>query len=123
MIFNNFSVITFRLVGNPSTSGKDAEKSQKFGFLTLFRTFSTMVHLNQTINANMASFVQEQLLNISIVYQLLEYTKFEGHTTNSKMVYCYRHLQKIANLANPEAHGDNPTSTPSIASFWSSITS
>merc|ERR1711974_501599 len=42
----------------------------------------------------MASLVQEQLLYISIVYQL---------------------------LANAQAHGDNPTSAPCIASFWIKI--
>ena len=34
-------------------------------------------HLEQTINADMASFVQEQLLDISIVYQLLVNTRSE----------------------------------------------
>ena len=31
-----------------------------------------MFHLKKTVNADMASLVQEQLLDISIVYQLLE---------------------------------------------------
>ena len=38
-----------------------------------------MFHLKKTVNADMASLVQEQLLDISIVYQLLGKAKSEDH--------------------------------------------
>ena len=46
--------------------------------LTSMRLFHfKRFNLNKTINADMASLVQEQLLNISIVYQHLENTESE----------------------------------------------
>ena len=68
-------------------------------------------NLNQTIKADVASLVQEQLLDISILYQRLQF-KSENHSTQkiSEM--------KKSNLSNSQADGDNPTSTPCIASLW-----
>ena len=45
-----------------------------------------MFHLKQTIDANMASFMQEQLFDISSVYQLLQCTKFEDHSTLRRLI-------------------------------------
>ena len=70
-------------------------------------------HLNQTIETDMASLVQEQLLDISILYQRLQF-KSENH---SEMIGAKDIYEKKSNLSNSQADGDNPSSTPCVASF------
>ena len=72
-------------------------------------------NLNKTINADMASLVQEQLLNISIVYQHLENTESEDRlilaniskNCNNKKATCPTPKHMV--ITPPPPHAPHPS--------------
>ena len=94
--------------------------------LTSMRLFHfKRFNLNKTINADMASLVQEQLLNISIVYQHLENAESEDRlifskNCNNKKATCPTPKHMV--ITPPPPHAPHPSGSLHVPGLMSKPT-